>query len=123
MMPVSDFSGLTNCACALASAAAKAATESLERCIGPLHLEEIKAHSARLRASRPQPMADRLLGVLRKQGLQLAFGPLVFEVSRPGSAEQPGEFRPTIGRAHIDDANGFDARARRLGIDEVGCFP
>src|SRR6516165_8521489 len=36
MTPVSDFSGLTNCACALARAAAKAATDSLERCMGGL---------------------------------------------------------------------------------------
>src|SRR5437764_573465 len=62
MMPVSDFSGLTNCACALASAAAKAATDSLERCMGRLQVEEVKAHSAALRAPRPQPIADRLLG-------------------------------------------------------------
>src|SRR5262249_16196898 len=27
-----------------------------------------------------------------------------------------------IGRAHIDDADGFDARPQRLGIDEVGRF-
>src|SRR5437763_15960711 len=91
MMPVSDFSGLTNCACALASAAAKAATDSLERCMGRLQVEEIKAHSAALRAPRPQPIADRLLGVLWKQGLELALRPLVLEVSRPGPAKECGE--------------------------------
>src|SRR5215510_5373330 len=99
MTPVSDFSGLTNCACALASAAAKAATESLERCIGRLQVEEIKAHSSALRAPRPQPMADCLLGVLWKQGLELALGPLVLEVGRSRPAKQRGKFRPAVGRA------------------------
>src|SRR6516162_3234369 len=117
MTPVSDFSGLTNCACALASAAAKAATDSLERCIGRLQVEEIKTHCSRLRAPRPQPMADCLLGILRQQGLELALGSLVLEVSRPGPAKQRRAFRPAVARAHIDHANGFDARARSLGTD------
>src|SRR6516225_2311608 len=123
MTPVSDFSGLINCACALASAAANAATDSLERCMGRLQVKEIKAHCARLRAPCPQPMADCLLGILRKQGLELAFRPLVLEVSRPGPAKQRRELRPAVGGAHIHNANGFDARAWWFGIDEVGCFP
>ena len=50
LVAVSDFSGFTSWACALASAAASAATDSLERCMGGLHgsglrREHIEAHS------------------------------------------------------------------------------
>jgi hypothetical protein len=39
-----------------------------------------------------------------------------------GVAEQGGEFGLGIRRAHIDDADRLDGRARRLGIDEVRRF-
>ena len=32
------------------------------------------------------------------------------------------ELRPGIRRTHVDDADGLDARPRRLGQDEVGDF-
>ena len=67
-------------------------------------------------------MPDGLLGVLRHQGLELALGPLMVEKGIPGVAEERGELRPGIRRAHIDDADGLDAGPRRLGIDQVGCF-
>jgi hypothetical protein len=47
MHPASDFSGLTNRACALARAAARAATDSLDCCTGGLRPHEIEAHCAR----------------------------------------------------------------------------
>src|SRR4051812_27510519 len=60
IVALSDFSGLTNSAWAFASAAASAATESLERCMGCLLIEDIKAHGPGLRAARPYAMAYRL---------------------------------------------------------------
>ena len=67
-------------------------------------------------------MPDGLLGVLRHQGFELAFCPLVIEKGLAGVAEESGKFRPGIRRAHIDDADGLDAWPRRLGIDQMGRF-
>src|SRR6476619_4952285 len=67
-------------------------------------------------------MPDSLLGVLRHQGLEFAFRPLVVEKSLPGGAEQCCEFRPRVRRAHIDDADRLNARPWRLSIDEMGRF-
>ena len=64
-------------------------------------------------------MPDGLLGVLRHQGLELALGPLVVEKGLAGVAEQAGELRPGIRRAHIDDADGLDAWPRRLDIEQA----
>src|SRR6516164_9671268 len=72
MVAVSDFSGLMSSAWALAKAEASAATDSLDRGMGGLPLQHIKAHRPRARALGPHPMADRLLGVVRYQGFELA---------------------------------------------------
>src|SRR5262249_42534122 len=122
MVAVSDFSGLTSSAWALAKAEASAATVSLDRGMGRLHLQHIKAHRARFRALCFHAMPDGLLCILRHQGFELAFGPFVVEKGAPGIAEERSELCPGIRRAHIHDADGLDARPRRLGIDEVGRF-
>src|SRR5262245_10025892 len=123
MVAVSDFSGLMSSACALAKAEASAATVSLERGIGRLlHLQHIKAHCPRFRALCSHAVPDGLLGILGHQGFELAFGPFVVEKGAPGVAEERGELRPGIRCAHIDDADGLDARPWRLGIDQVRCF-
>src|SRR6516162_4406254 len=122
MVAVSDFSGLTSSAWALAKAEASAATVSLDRGMDDLRLQHIKAHRSRFRALGLHAVPDRLPGILGHQGFELAFRPLVVEKGAPGIAEQRGELRPGIGRAHIDDADGLDARPRRLGIDEMGRF-
>src|SRR5262245_40851498 len=44
IVAVSDFSGLMSSACAFARAEASAATESLDRCMARLALQEIEAH-------------------------------------------------------------------------------
>src|ERR1700694_4971653 len=44
MVATSDFSGFESSDCALASAAASAAIDSLHRCMGGLHFEDIEAH-------------------------------------------------------------------------------
>src|SRR5215472_14571414 len=122
MVAVSDFSGLMSSACALAKAEASAATVSLDRGMGRLLLQHIKSHRPRLRALGFHAMPDGLPGILRHQGFELALGPFVVEKGAPGVAKERGELRPGIRRAHIDDADGVDARPRRLGIDEMGSF-
>src|SRR5262249_55412257 len=107
---------------ALAKAEASAATVSLDRGMGCLHLQHVKANSPRFRALGFHAVPDGLPGILWHQGFELAFGPFVVEKGLPGVAEERGEFRPGIRRAHIDDADRLDARAWRLGIDEVGRF-
>src|SRR6516165_5187972 len=118
MVAVCDFSGLTRCACALASAAARAANDSLDRCTGGLRVEHIKAHSARFRTLCPHAMADGLLGIFRHQRFELGLGALVVEEGTAGVAEKRRELGPRVRRAHIDDADGLDTRARRLDPEE-----
>src|SRR5262245_19449812 len=103
MVAVSDFSGLTSSAWALAKAEASAATVSLDRGMGGLSLQYIKAHRARFRALGFHAVSDGLLGILRHQGFELAFGSFVVEKGGPGVAEEGGELGPRIRCAHIDD--------------------
>src|SRR5262249_19047662 len=122
MVAVSDFSGLMSSACALARAEASAATDSLDRGTGCLRLEHIKTYRPRSRAPGPHSVANGRLGILGHHGSELALRPFVVEKGAAGVAEQRGELRPRIRRAHVDDADGLDARPRRLGIDEMGSF-
>src|SRR5215467_6532335 len=122
MVAVSDFSGLMSSAWAFAKAEASAATDSLDRGMGRLYLQHIKAHRARFRALCSHTMPDGLPGILGHQGFELAFGPFVVEKGLPSVAEERGELRPGIRRTHIDDADGLDAWPRRLGQDEMGRF-
>src|SRR5262245_49917830 len=122
MVAVSDFSGLTSSAWALAKAEASAATVSLDRGMGRLRLQDIKAHRPRFRALGSDAVPDGLPGIFRHQGFELAFGPFVVEKGTPGVAEEGGELRPGIRRTHIDDADCLDAWPRRLGKDEMGRF-
>src|SRR6266496_1264056 len=113
MVAVSDFSGLTSSAWALAKAEASAATVSLDRGMGGLHLQHIKAHGPRFRALGFHAMPNRLPGILGHQGFELAFRPFVVEKGTPGVAEERGELRPGIRRTHIYDSDGLDARPWR----------
>src|ERR1700730_990955 len=123
IVAVSDFSGLTSSAWALAKAEASAATVSLDRGMGRLlHLQHIKAHRARFRALGFHAVSDGLPGIVRHQGFEFTFGPFVVEKGAPGVAEERGKLGPGVGRAHIDDADGLDAWTRRLGQDKVGDF-
>src|ERR1700719_1978696 len=105
MVAVSDFSGLASSACALASAPAMVPIDSLDRCMGCLLAQDIEAHGPGFRTLSPNAMPDRLLGVFRHQSLEFGLGALVLQKSRPGPAKHPGKLGPSIGRAHIDDAN------------------
>src|SRR5689334_16964595 len=119
MVAVSDFSGLISSAWALASAAASAATDSLDRGMGTLRIEHIESHRTRLRAPSSHAMPDGLLGALRHQCFELAFCALMIEKGAPGAAEKGRKLPPGIRRAHIDNPNGLDARPRRLSVDQV----
>ena len=64
-------------------------------------------------------MADRLLGVLRHQALELGLGLLVFEIGRAGAGKDAGELRPGVGRTHVDDADRLDPRLWRLDTEQA----
>src|SRR5262245_35947382 len=81
MVAVSDFSGLMSSACALARAEASAATDSLDRGMDNLRIQDIKTYGARSRALGPHSVADRLLRIFRYQGFEFAFRPFVVEES------------------------------------------
>src|SRR5262245_58200130 len=107
---------------ALASAGARAATDSLDRGMASLRLEDIKTHGTCVRALASHAVTDRLLGILGHQGFELAFRTFVVEKGLSAAAEQGCKLGPRIRRAHIHDADGLDARPRRLGVNQVGCF-
>ena len=96
MVATRDFSGLVSSACALANAAARQAMDSLNRCMAALLDEEVEAHGAGFRALGPNAMADRLLGILRHQALELGLGLLVLDVGRAGPGKDAGELRQVL---------------------------
>src|SRR3954452_16630459 len=120
MVAVNDFSGLASSIWALASAAAMAPMVALERCIGELHIHQVKTDRARLRALGPKPTPGRLLGVLRHEFLQLGFHSFVREEVGPGTAEGCRELSPAVGRTHVDNANGGEPRPRRFDPEQPG---
>ena len=80
--------------------------------------EKIKADRSRLRSLGPDAMAGGFLRILRHQGLEFGLGSLMVEKGGARGAEEACELRPGIGLAHVDDANRFDPRPRRL--DAIG---
>src|SRR5947207_2668699 len=77
---------------------------------GLLQIDDVKADGAGLRSPGPHAMADRLAGILGNQPLELGLGALMVEISLAGIAKEPGELRPAVGRAHVDNANSLDPR-------------
>src|SRR5258705_5225699 len=96
MVATSDFSGLVSSAWALASAAAMAPIVSLERCMARLHVHEIEAHRPGFGALGPDPVPDRLLGVLRHDALEFALSPFMLEKCRAGGAKYGRESGPRV---------------------------
>src|SRR5262245_8723446 len=97
MVATSDFSGLVSSACALASAAAMAPMDSLQRCMAALHAQDIKAHRTGFGSFGSDAMADRFLGVLWHKGLKFRLSVLMLEVSLARAPEHAREFCPGIG--------------------------
>src|SRR5262245_18914785 len=64
IVAVSDFSGLTSSAWALARAEARAPTDSMDRCMARLRFLDIEAYRAGLLAPCSNPVSDGLFGVL-----------------------------------------------------------
>src|SRR6266540_3716134 len=118
IVATSDFSGFESSDCALASAAASAAIDSLDRCIGGLPVQNVETHSAGSRAARAYTVADRLLGVLGHQGLQLALGALMLIVGFACLAKDASELRPAVGGTHVDDADRLDPGPWRVDPEE-----
>src|SRR5207247_9777372 len=108
IVATSDFSGFESSDCALASAAASAAIDSLDRCMACLPVQNVEAHGAGFRASGAYAVANGLLGVLRHQGLQLALGEFVLVVGFTCLAKDAGELRPAVGGTHVDDPDGLN---------------
>src|ERR1700676_3838126 len=119
MVAVSDFSGFWSSICALASAPAIAPMVSLERCMTGLQLHEGKTDRTRFGALGPDAMPDRLLSILRHQLLQLGFRGLMIEESPAGRTKAPGQFRPGIGRRHIDDPDRLHPGPWRLDSEQM----
>src|SRR5262249_55771655 len=117
MVPVSDFSGFVSSICALANAVASAAIDGLDRCMARLLSrggQKIEADRAGFGALGADAMADRLFGILRHEGLELCPRLFVFGMCRAGAGKDAGEFGPSIGRGHVDDADGVEPRLGRL---------
>src|SRR5882757_266467 len=112
------FSGVESSHWAFASAVAMAATLSLDRCMGGLHLDQVEADRARFGAFGPYAMTHRLFGVLGHQPLELAFGALVVGVGVSGVTKQPCKFRPGVGGVHVDDPDRFNPRFWWLAIEQ-----
>ena len=63
-------------------------------------------------------MADRLLGILGHKAVKLDLGLLVLEMCRLGPRINCCEFRPGVGRGHIDNPYRFDPWLGRLDPKE-----
>jgi hypothetical protein len=58
--------------------------------------EEIKADCARFRSLGPDPMTDRLFGVLWDQAFQIRLGLLMIEKGGAGGAKETGRLSPGV---------------------------
>src|SRR5436309_741573 len=120
MVATSDFSGFDSSDCALASAAASAAIDSLDLCMGSLRLEHIEAHGPVLRAAGSDPVTDPLPGVLREERLELPLGTFVLAIRLASPQEDAREFGPAVRGAHVDRPDGLNARPWRLDTKKSG---
>src|SRR6476619_8538180 len=64
-------------------------------------------------------MPDRLLDVLRHEAFELRLGVLMLEVGLACAAKNVGEFRPSVGRAHVDDPHSLDAGPGWLDAEDA----
>src|SRR5262249_22695733 len=109
---------------AASASCAQIAARSAEVMV-PSSVQQLFAQGRRLlglKGGRPLAMHAIATVSIAGPSLELVFGPFVVQKGATGIAEERGEFRPGIRRAHINDADRLDARPRRLGQDEVGDF-
>ena len=64
-------------------------------------------------------MAGGLLGVDRHQALEFGLGLFMVEMGLAGLRIDAGELRPSIGAAHIDDADRLDPGLWRLDAEQL----
>src|SRR6516165_9033651 len=84
IVPTNDFSGLTSCAWALASAAAIVPIVWLLRCMAAdSHVKEIEADGTRFRALRADAVAGCFFRVLGHERLQLCLGAFMVQKGLP----------------------------------------
>src|SRR3954454_22045893 len=119
MVAVSDFSGFCNSIWALARAVAIAPMVSLDRGMTGLRLLQIETDGAGFRAFGPNPMADRFLGVLWHQLLQLGLGGVVFGMGAAGLTKHGCEFGPGIRCAHVHNSDRLDLGPGRLDVKQA----
>src|SRR5215831_11692301 len=120
MVATSDFSGFEISHCALASAAASAAIDSLDRCMARLRLEHVETDCAGLRPTRTDAVPNRFLGVFGHEFLELCSCAFVLSVSLARPQIDPGELGPAVRLAHVDHPRGLDPRTRRLNAEYPG---
>src|SRR6185312_14966161 len=99
-----------------------AAIDSLDRCMACLPFQDIEPYGTVLGAPPAHSMPNGFLGIFRHKRLEFGLGSFMIEKSSPGIAKKCCQFCPRVGRAHVDDTQHLDARARRFGIHEVRWF-
>ncbi|MGY4237907.1 hypothetical protein ACVIIW_006854 [Bradyrhizobium sp. USDA 4449] len=83
-----------------------------------LHLNPIEAVRAGFGALGAKAMADRFLGVLGHQLLELGLGPLVLAMGRAGPQIARRTLGPQIGRGHVDHLDRCEPRPRSLDVEQ-----
>src|SRR6185437_4379201 len=81
--------------------------------------EQVEADRTGFGALGPQPVADRLVGILGHEALKLGLGALVLRMGILGSSVDCRKLRPRIGARHIDYPHGFDAWLWRLNAEQA----
>src|SRR5262249_9091635 len=85
-----------------------------------LALKEVEADRARLGPLRPDAATEGLLRVFGHQALELGLGPLMLQMRFPGAEKDVGKLSPSIGGAHIDNADCLHARLWRIDPEQAG---
>src|SRR5258708_4149471 len=81
MVALRVFSGLASSPWALVSAAAMAPMDSLERCIGRLHIHQVEADRTAFRPLSPNSVPHGFLGIFWYQFLEVRLGSFVLLVA------------------------------------------
>jgi hypothetical protein len=88
-----------------------------------LSAHKVETDGSRLRPLGSDAMADRLLGILRHQTLELRFGLLVLKMGRPCPREDRRKRRPRVRRGHINDTDCLDPGLWRVDTEQGRVSP